>query len=220
MLNDILLIGEKHKKAAESIAERVLVEKEAKEEEQPGYRFIVAISGESGAGKSELSHSLATVLKKEGIRVKILHTDNYYLIEPLKRRAFRELNNFEDIGPQEYDREQLQRNIADFRKGHTAADMPCIDIITEKVDRLVTDFSDIDLLIIDGLYAIATEGIDLGVYIDLTYKETKKNQMLRGKELTDDHRWKVLEKEHQSATELRRLANTFVSREYKVLFRD
>ncbi|UZJ40316.1 hypothetical protein OO006_08010 [Prosthecochloris sp. SCSIO W1101] len=98
--------------------------------------------------------------------------------------------------------------------------MPCIDIITEKVDRLVTDFSDIDLLIIDGLYAIATEGIDLGVYIDLTYKETKKNQMLRGKELTDDHRWKVLEKEHQSATELRRLANTFVSREYKVLFRD
>ncbi|UZJ36588.1 uridine kinase family protein [Prosthecochloris sp. SCSIO W1103] len=220
MLNDILLIGEKHKKAAESIAERVLVEKEAKEEEQPGHRFIVAISGESGAGKSELSHSLATVLKKEGIRVKILHTDNYYLIEPLKRRAFRELNNFEDIGPQEYDREQLQRNIADFRKGHTAADMPCIDIITEKVDRLVTDFSDIDLLIIDGLYAIATEGIDLGVYIDLTYKETKKNQMLRGKELTDDHRWKVLEKEHQSATELRRLANTFVSREYKVLFRD
>ncbi|WP_322113792.1 adenylyl-sulfate kinase [Prosthecochloris sp. SCSIO W1101] len=96
---------------------RVLVEKEAKEEEQPGYRFIVAISGESGAGKSELSHSLATVLKKEGIRVKILHTDNYYLIEPLKRRAFRELNNFEDIGPQEYDREQLQRNIADFRRG-------------------------------------------------------------------------------------------------------
>ncbi|WP_294344516.1 adenylyl-sulfate kinase [Prosthecochloris sp.] len=219
MLNDILLIGEKHKKAAESIAERVLVEKEAKEEEHPDYRFIVAISGESGAGKSELSHSLATVLKKQGIRVKILHTDNYYLIEPLKRRAFRELNNFEDIGPQEYDRKQLQRNIADFRKGLTA-DMPCIDIITEKVDRLITDFSDIDLLIIDGLYAIATEGIDLGVYIDLTYKETKKNQMLRGKELTDDHRWKVLEKEHQSATELRRLANTFVSREYKVLFRD
>ena len=219
MLNDILLIGEKHKKAAESIAERVLVEREAKEENESGYRFIVAISGESGAGKSELSHSLATVLKKQGIRVKILHTDNYYRIEPLKRREFRELNNFEDIGPQEYDCEQLQRNIEDFRKGHEA-NMPCIDIITEKVDRLVTDFSDIDLLIIDGLYAIATEGIDLGVYIDLTYKETKKSQVLRSKELTDDHRWKVLEKEHQSATQLRRLANTFVSREYKVLFRD
>lgn len=219
MLSDILLINDKHRKAAEAIAERVLLEKEAKENLSPGYRFIVAISGESGAGKSELSHSLAMVLKKSGIRVKILHTDNYYLVEPLERRALREKNNFNDIGPQEYDREQLQRNIADFRAGRVA-DMPCIDIITEKVDRLVTDFRDIDLLIIDGLYAIATAGIDLGVYIDLTYHQTKMTQQARGKENDDEHRWKVLEKEHQSARKLRRLANTFIDREYNVLFCD
>ncbi|MBF0585816.1 uridine kinase [Prosthecochloris sp. N3] len=219
MLNDILLIGEKHKKAAEAIAERVLIEKQAKEEEETGYRFIVAISGESGAGKSELSHSLAMVLKRQGIRVKILHTDNYYRVEPLNRRAARDLNNFENIGPEEYNRELLEQNIEEFRRG-AIADMPCIDIITEKVDRLTTDFSDIELLIIDGLYAISTEGIDLGIYIDLTYRETKKNQFARGKETTDDHRWKVLEQEHQSARKLRRLANTFVDRDYKVLFRD
>ncbi|MEC9486484.1 MAG: uridine kinase [Prosthecochloris sp.] len=219
MLNDILLIGEKHKKAAKAIAERVLIEKQAKQEEEPGYRFIVAISGESGAGKSELSHSLAMVLKRQGIRVKILHTDNYYRVEPLNRRAARELNNFENIGPEEYNRELLEQNIEEFRRG-AIADMPCIDIITEKVDRLTTDFSDIELLIIDGLYAISTEGIDLGIYIDLTYRETKKNQFARGKETTDDHRWKVLEQEHQSARKLRRLANTFVDRDYKVLFRD
>ncbi len=219
MLSDILLINEKHRKAAEAIAERVLLEKEAKEETVPGYRFIVAISGESGAGKSELSHSLAQVLKKEGVRVKILHTDNYYTVEPLQRRAFREKNNFENIGPQEYDRFQLLRNIDDFRAGR-AADMPCIDIITEKVDRLITDFSDIDLLIVDGLYAIATEGIDLGIYIELTYHQTKTNQLVRGKERGDEHRWKVLEKEHRSARKLRRLANTFVDREYNVLFCD
>jgi len=219
MLSDILLISEEHKRAAVVIAERVLVEKEAMDEEHPGHRFIVAISGESGAGKSELSHSLALELKKEGVRVKILHTDNYYKVEPLKRRAAREHNNFETIGPDEYDREWLDRNIADFRAGLKAT-MPCVDIITEEVDLLVTDFRHIELLIIDGLYAIATEGIDLGVYIDLTYHETKKNQMLRGKESTDEHRWKVLEMEHQSALKLRRLANTFVSREYKVLFCD
>ncbi|RDD30038.1 uridine kinase [Prosthecochloris sp. ZM] len=219
MLGDILLISDKHKKAAESIAERVLIEKEAFDESSPGYRFIVAISGESGAGKSELSHSLALVLKKHGFRVKILHTDNYYRVEPLLRRADREKKNFEGIGPEEYNREELLRNIDDFRCGRKA-DMPCIDIITEKVDRLVTDFSDIDILIIDGLYAIATEGIDLGVYIDLTYKETKKNQMIRGKEMTDEHRWKVLQMEHQSAQKLRHIANTFIDRDYRVLFCD
>ncbi|MBO8093847.1 MAG: uridine kinase [Prosthecochloris sp.] len=219
MLSDILLINEKHRKAAEIIAERVLVEKEAMEETQLEYRFIVAISGESGAGKSELSHSLAIVLKQRGIRVKVLHTDNYYKVEPLKRRAHREENNFENIGPEEYDRDLLMHNIDDFRHGRKAL-MPCIDIITEEVDQLITDFSSIELLIIDGLYAIATDGIDLGVYIDLTYKETKKNQLLRGKENADDHRWKVLEKEHQSARRLRRLANTFVDRKYNVLFCD
>jgi len=219
VLSDILLISEKHKKAAEVISERVLVEKQAKEEEFAGYRFIVAISGESGAGKSELAHSLALVLKKEGIRVKILHTDNYYRIEPQLRRAERERNNFESVGPDEYDHAWLNRNIEDFRRGRKAS-MPCVDIITEDVDLLITDFSSIDMLVIDGLYAIATDGIDLGVYIELTYHETKKNQLLRGKESTDEHRWQVLEKEHQSALKLRRLANTFVSREYKVLFCD
>lgn len=219
MLSDILLIGDQHRKAAEAIAERVLVDKEAMEEEHPGRKFIVAISGESGAGKSELAHSLALILKKEGIRVKILHTDNYYRVEPLKRRADRELHNFETIGPDEYDRDWLNRNIEEFRCGRKAS-MPCVDIITEEVDTLITDFAGINLLIIDGLYAIATEGIDLGVYIDLTYQETKKNQLLRAKESTDEHRWKVLEKEHQSALKLRRLANTFVSRDYKVLFCD
>ncbi|NTW10001.1 MAG: uridine kinase, partial [Chlorobiaceae bacterium] len=52
MLSDILLIGDQHRKAAEAIAERVLVDREVLEEEHPGRKFIVAISGESGAGKS------------------------------------------------------------------------------------------------------------------------------------------------------------------------
>ncbi len=217
MLSDILLITEKHRKAAELIAERVVLQRALKEMEVPGYRFIVAISGESGAGKSELSHSLALVLKRQGVHVKVLHTDNYYQVAPLKRRQFRERHNFEHIGPEEYDRDLLQRNIADFRRGRISL-MPCIDILTEEVDQLITDFSRIELLIIDGLYAIATEGIDLGVFIDLTYEETKGAQVSRSKEPSDEYRWKVLEKEHESAQKLRQLADTFVDREYNVLF--
>lgn len=217
MLSDILLITEKHRKAAELIAERVLVQKALKDMDSPGYRFIVAISGESGAGKSELSHSLALALKHYAIRVKVLHTDNYYQVAPLKRRLFRESHNFEHIGPEEYDRDLLQRNIADFRYARISL-MPCIDILTEEVDQLITDFSKVELLIIDGLYAIATEGIDLGVFIDLTYEDTKGAQVTRNKESTDQYRWRVLEKEHESAQKLRNLANTFVDREYNVLF--
>jgi len=219
MLGDILLITDKHRKAAGVIARRVLEEKKTMEMSYPGYRFIVAISGESGAGKSELSHSLAIVLKSAGLRVKVLHTDNYYKVEPLHRRAHREESNFQHIGPEEYNRELLAQNIDDFRQGRTA-EMPCIDIITEQVDSLTTDFSKIDLLIIDGLYAIATEGIDLGIYIDITYKESKRKQLQRGKERADEHRWKVLEQEHLSARRLKHFARTVVDRRYNVQFHD
>ena len=94
MLGDVLLINEKHKIAAESIY-TVLLEKESAKKK--GYRFIVAISGESGAGKSELSHSLALLLKKQGQRVKILHTDNYYKIPPNLRSGWRKKNGVKKV---------------------------------------------------------------------------------------------------------------------------
>ena len=59
MLGDVLLIQETHKKAAADIKEFMKKDLETKPK---GYKYIVAISGESGAGKSELSHSLAKLL--------------------------------------------------------------------------------------------------------------------------------------------------------------
>ncbi len=79
MLGDILLIQEKHKKAGEVIIERILKDKKEK--------YIVAISGESGSGKTELTHVIAKGLRKYGIFAKPLHTDNYYNTLPPVRWA-------------------------------------------------------------------------------------------------------------------------------------
>ncbi|MDZ7774116.1 MAG: hypothetical protein U5L09_00140 [Bacteroidales bacterium] len=73
----------------------------------------------------------------------------------------------------EYDWDTIYENIEAFKNGDKAK-MPCIDIVTDQVDTLITDFSVVDMLIIDGLYAIKTENTDLNVFIDLTYHETKK----------------------------------------------
>ncbi len=216
MLSDVLLIGEKHKSAAQEIAVRVVAERDAILASRPGYRYMVAVSGESGAGKSELSHSLAQELKKSGIRVKVLHTDNYYTVEPSMRRADRESTNFDRVGIDEYDWGLLNGNIEDFRQSRQSI-MPCIDILTDEVDQLYTDFSRIDVLVIDGLYALGVDDVDLRVFIDLTYHETKKSQLERGKESTDDHRWQVLEREHLSVRSLRSLADLFVDRSFLVV---
>ena len=105
MLGDILLIQETHKKAAADIKEYMVKDLETKPK---GYKYIVAISGESGAGKSELSHSLAKLLKEDDIRVKVLHTDNYYIVPPLLRNEWRRTHGLESIGIEEYDRYDYQ----------------------------------------------------------------------------------------------------------------
>lgn len=207
MLGDVLLIEEKHKEAAESIKKQVLENRKEK--------FIVAVSGESGSGKSELAHSLARKLKDEGIRAKPIHIDNYYKTHPLERNEWRKNHGIQSIGYDEYDWDTIYKNIDSFKKGEKAT-MPCIDIVTDQVDTLITDFSDVDMLIVDGLYAIKTENTDLNVFIDLTYHETKKAQTKRGKESVNDFRMQVLEQEHQVVSSLKPRANVIVNKGYKV----
>ncbi len=216
MLGDVLLINDLHKFAASSIMERVLIEKEEKERNDPEYKYVVAISGESGAGKSELSHSLALLLKAHGIRVKVLHTDNYYLVPPLLRKEWRMNNGIESVGINEYDWSLVNRNIRDFKENRETI-MPCIDIVPDQIDRLITDFHKIHLLVIDGLYAINTKEVDLRVFIELTYHETKISQLMRGKEPADDFRLQVLEREHINVQSLKPKADLLVNRNYEVV---
>lgn len=208
-----MLIRDMHKAAAEAIAKRVLEEKAKKFK---FYKYIVAISGESGAGKSEVSHSLAQFLKKQHIRVKILHADNYYKVPPLLRTEWRRTKGIQSVGQNEYDWNLIHRNIQDFKEDRESM-MPCIDIIPEQVDKIITDFKKIDMLVIDGLYALKAENIDLRVFIDLTYHETKISQIVRGKENLDDFRMQVLEREHQNLLTLKPLADLIIDKSYQVV---
>lgn len=213
MLGDILLINDMHKEAAQAISEWVL---ESCCNREDRYRYIVGISGESGSGKSELAHSLGKILKEENIRVKVIHTDNYYKIQPLLREEWRRNKGFDKIGVDEYDWIKINKTIRDFREEQECM-IPCIDLIPEQVDKLITDFSKIDLLIIDGLYAIKTPGIDLRVFIDLTYHETKINQIIRMKEAMSDFRLAILEKEHLAVSSLKPMADLIVDKSYQVV---
>lgn len=216
MLGDVLLITDLHKKAAAQIHDTLLEKVKTKKK---NYRFIVAISGESGAGKSELSHSLALLLKKGGQRVKVLHTDNYYKVPPNLRTESRKAKGIKHVGASEYDWKLLNRNILEFKEGREAL-MPCVDIVSKQTDKLITNFSDIDILVVDGLYAIKMTKIDLKVYINLTYHDTKKKRGGRGKEENNEFRFQVLEMEHQQMLDLKPLADLIVTKEYQVVSAD
>jgi len=209
MLGDVLLIEDKHRKAGEAIIRKILERKKDK--------FMIAISGESGSGKSELAHVIAKGLRKHGIMAKPIHIDNYYRIHPLERTEWRKKNGIENVvGYGEYDWDTIDRNIEDF-KNNRKSTMPCVDLVTEQIDQLTTDFNGIDMLVIDGLYAIKTEGADLRVFLELTYHETKKAQVVRGKEPQNEYRMAVLEQEHKMVQALKPKADILISKEYEVL---
>jgi uridine kinase len=209
MLEDVLLIEEKHRRVAKGIVEEILKNKKDK--------YIIAISGESGSGKSELTHVVAKSLRNHNIFAKPVHLDNFFKTLPLERREWREKNGVENVvGINEIDWNAVNKTVDDFKNSRKSS-MPCVDLVTEQVDTLITDFNGIDMLVLDGLYAINTAGVDLHVFIELTYHQTKKAQSSRGKEKTDEMRMRVLEAEHRAVQSLKPKADLLVNMEYKLV---
>jgi len=210
-----LLIESKHINAAEELL-KIVLEKYTDSTAGEKRKFIVAISGESGSGKTELAHVLAKRLRQEGTMAKPIHIDNYYRIHPHERTEWRLKNGIENVvGWGEYDWDTIHKNIADFKSSRVST-MPCVDLVTEQIDQLTTDFNGIDMLIVDGIYAIKAEEADLRVFIDLTYHDTKKAQLLRGKEPQNDYRMRVLEQEHKMVQSLKATAHVLITADYGV----
>ena len=229
MLGDVLLITDKHREAGEEIIDHILKNRKDK--------MMIGISGESGSGKSELAHVIAKGLRKHGIFAKPIHIDNYYKVLPLKSgdewmcgtklntvaldesksRLLGHFTPFDIVLAPVTAGRAIYQNIQDFKASRVST-MPCVDLVTEQVDRLTTDFNGIDMLIIDGLYAIKTNGLDLSIFIELTYHETKKAQVVRGKEPQNEYRMAVLEQEHKMVQALKTRADIFIDINYKVRF--
>ena len=207
MLGDILLITNNHRKAAGQIVERLGGVKSGK--------FVIAIGGESGSGKSELAHVIARRLKGKTELAKILHIDNYYKVSPTERTEWRVKHGIESIGLSEYVWDLINQNITEFRESKEAV-LPCIDLLTDQIDRLITSFEGIKYLIVEGLYPLEADA-DLKIFLDLTYHETKKAQVLRGKEPQNKFRMQVLEREHQVVQSLRPLADLIVTKDFEVV---
>ena len=201
MLNDVITIEKKHTNAAVTLFDRIIRDRKTK--------FIVAISGEVGTGKCEIAHELGRILIEAGISVKLLLLDNYYHIPPLERMEWRKKNGLEKIGYDEYDWNTVNRNIDDFRMNKKSV-MPIVDLFTQKVDQLHTDFKGIEVLIIAGLYSIHISQSDLRVFIELTYEDTFEEQAITHKEVMDDFRMEVLKQEHKAVQSLKPLADFYI----------
>mgnify|MGYP000951243644 CR=1 FL=1 len=201
MLNEVLFLNSAHQKVAQTILDRIMPEYKRK--------YIISLSGEVETGKAEIAYVLGRMLKAENIKVKILYLDSYYKVPPAERTAWRKENGIESIGPDEYDWDKVNENIDAFLKDKKAT-LPMVDLFTGQMDQLTTDFKEIDVLIVAGLYSMKVEKADLKVFIENTYKDTMSVQKLSGKEELDEYRMQVLAQEHKVVQSLKKLANFYV----------
>ncbi len=211
MLGEVLCIAPQHKKAANAIVEYI--------KKLADTKVIVAVSGESGSGKSAIGHEIAHLLKAQGTPAKVMHIDNYYKTSPVERTSWRKAHGLKSIGYKEYDWDAINHNLAEFRANADDVTMPCIDLLTDQEDLLKTSFKGIRYMVIEGLYSIHAEA-DLRIFIELTYHETKKAQLLRGKEKMNEWRLQVLEQEHQVVQSLRPKADLIVTTQFDVIKND
>jgi len=200
MLNDRITVTKKHIDAANVVVDELLP--------RIGDKYIIAIGGEVGSGKSTLAFAIAHRLKKEGIKSKIIDLDDFYTIPPHSRKAWRRKHGIESVGPEEYDWDSINRVIEDFRHDRDST-MPCVDLITDEVDRISTTFRSVRVVIFNGLYATMLWQADFKVFLELTYRETLEAQLFGEKEEMTEFRKKILEREHKMVQALKSGCNMF-----------
>jgi uridine kinase len=206
-LGDILVITDDHKKAAREITDLLL-------ENYAGQRISLAIGAESGSGKSEISHVVASSLFKSEKRLKsfTVHTDDFFSLPHKERNDLRVKTNLESVGPSEINFDELNYVLKSFETGGQIL-LPILEFITSSAYKLLVDFRDVQILICEGLYAPMLD-VTTKMFIDTTYHDNKAFNALRGKEVPDDFRQRVLEREHQAVSALRQQVDYLITREY------
>lgn len=180
-------------------------------------KFVIAFGGESGSGKSVSAMCLQKVLLENDIHSLVFHLDDYFHFPPQINHAMR-LEDISRVGSQEVDLKKLNENILDFKLGKGQLIKPEVNYNSNEIleDILFTD--NINVLIVEGTYALELENIDFAIYMDRTYIETKENRMSRGRDVVDlEFVESVLEIEHKIIRPSREKATAIITKEYKVI---
>ena len=206
-LGDILVIEDEHKSAAQAVTDLIL-------NSYNGEKISISLGAESGAGKSEISHVVASSLFKSEKRLRsfIVHTDDFFALPHKERNDLRLTSNLESVGPSEINFPELNYVLSSFRSDAQIL-LPIMEFITSSAYKLLVDFKDIQVLICEGLYAPMLE-TTLRLFIDRDYHDNEEFNARRGKEVPDEFRQRVLEKEHQAVSQLRKQVDYLITKDY------
>ena len=212
MLGDRIIIKKIHEDAARIIGFRILSYLEETEK-----KIAIAISGESGSGKSETAEALSEYFTTNKISNLILSQDDYFVHPPKSNNLIRR-NDPSWRGIKEVRLDLMNEHIEAFHNGEVFVNKPTIDYKTDTVLLENFNFFDAELIIVEGTYTSLLQKIDKRVFIDLDFRQTLKHRQLRNRDPLelDEFTTDVLKEEHSIISDHKRFADIIINRDYSV----
>jgi uridine kinase len=211
MKGDILKVKPHHTAAARAVYD--LLAGEIKK--GPG-RFVVAVGGESGSGKSEAAAELARVAGEDGVKALIIQQDDYFILPPHTNHR-RRLDDFAWVGPGEVRLALLDEHLRGARDAAVDELIKPLSLFEEdKLTAETVPLTGVKLIIVEGTYATSLENVDRGVFIDRDYRATREARAERGREGQDDFLERVLAREHAFISKLKGQADIIINKDYSV----
>jgi uridine kinase len=208
MIGDVIQLKPHHYEPAHKIVESIMSKLSS--------RHTIAIAGESGCGKSTLSIALKDTIDKRGLKAFILHMDDYFILPPATNHNNR-LASLSNVGPHEVKLDLLQSHLNAFKNGEKTLTKPLVHYKENEIRSEQIDFTDIDILIIEGTYTLGIQ-VDSKIFMTRNYKDTLQARMERARDPLTPFVEQVLEIEHNIIKKFEAVADVIVDKEYDITF--
>lgn len=214
MKGDIVVVQTCHEKVAQDIVAQIMPKiSEAKR------IYTIAVGGESGSGKSEISVAISNELDKLGIRAIILGQDDYFFFPPKLNNEKRHADP-DWLGPHiEVNLDLLEQNLIDAIQGKNEISKPLVDYNENIIETQIVTLTGIKVIIAEGTYTSLLKNIDTKIFITRNWLQTldDRKKRNRGNEVSDPFTEQVLSTEHKIIAGHRYLADFIVNDDYEVV---
>jgi uridine kinase len=214
MKGDKIVIESHHYRAAD-----VIVPALADEIRASPSRYVIAISGESGSGKSETAQAVRERLAGRGIASVILGQDDYFVHPPRTNDAARR-GDPAWLGPAvEVRLDLLDEHCGAAIRGAGFLIKPLVDYAADRIDEERISLEGVKVVIAEGTYTALLRHVHTRIFIARTYRETlpHRRKRSRGVEADDPFIEGILETEHKIIAGHRFLADFLITLDFDVI---
>lgn len=181
-------------------------------------RTVIAVAGESGSGKSVTAIDLAATMNDAGIATAIIHQDNYFIRPPRTNHEHR-LTDLSSVGPQEVRMDLIASHIAAFRAGESGVSAPVVNYPENCFEIQQLDFTNTDVLVVEGTYALQIDDVDVRIFLEATYEDTAERRRVRNRDIDAPIIATILAMEHAIIAPQGQRANITISRDFVITHR-